>query len=392
MQLKPEPSIDFKKVTAHQQRALAIMTIVAVVFGAYFLRGYFIMAVVAAIVGFLFFPLYKKLCKRMSNGGAAAVTMLITFVALLVPLGLLIFLTVAQISNLAKDASTMFAGVDISSLGNKFIDVINGILNSIPFVNYQVTEQSLTTNVSDLIQKFGSALLAAITSSLSSVFSFIASIIIYMYVFMSLLVNHEKIIGLFRKLNPLGEQVADVYISKIAAMVKGTVSGQFIIAVCQGFADAAFIYIGGIHDLFFTLFLILTALSMIPLGGGILAIPIGIGMMIFGNVPGGLLVIAGHLLITTNIDNVLRPRLVPPEARLDSALMIVSVFSGIAMFGFLGIVIGPVLMILIVTTIKMYLTVYKGDEYTAKHKPKKDSGHFARLKNVWAKMAPHKAE
>jgi len=64
--------------------------------------------------------------------------------------------------------------------------------------------------------------------------------------------------------------------------------------------------------------------------------------------------------VVTNIDNVLRPILVPKEARLDPALMLLAVFSGIAMFGFWGIVLGPVLMIIIVTTISVYLAVYKG--------------------------------
>jgi len=48
------------------------------------------------------------------------------------------------------------------------------------------------------------------------------------------------------------------------------------------------------------------------------------------------------------------------DLRLDSALMLLSVFAGIAMFGAFGIVIGPVLMIVIVTTISVYLAVYKG--------------------------------
>ena len=42
--------------------------------------------------------------------------------------------------------------------------------------------------------------------------------------------------------------------------------------------------------------------------------------------------------------------------------MLLSVFSGIAMFGFFGIILGPVLMIVIVTTISVYLAVYKGVE------------------------------
>src|SRR5690606_32263144 len=79
-------------------------------------------------------------------------------------------------------------------------------------------------------------------------------------------------------------------------------------------------------------------------------------------------VVLFHVLGITNIDNFLRPILVPREARLDPALMLLAVFSGIAMFGFWGIVLGPVLMIIIVTTISVYLAVYKGVEMTV-HEP-----------------------
>jgi predicted PurR-regulated permease PerM len=81
-------------------------------------------------------------------------------------------------------------------------------------------------------------------------------------------------------------------------------------------------------------------------------------MILTGNVWQGVLVIANHLIIVTNIDNVLRPRLVPRHARLDPALMILAVFAGLGMFGFFGIVLGPVLMIILLTTIQMYLEVF----------------------------------
>ena len=145
-------------------------------------------------------------------------------------------------------------------------------------------------------------------------------------------------------------------------MTKAMVRGQFLIATAQGFTNASLIYLAGLHEAFFFLLLILVALSFIPLGGGILAIPIGVVMILTGNFIGGIIVIAGHLLIVTNIDNVLRPHLVPPEAKLDSALMILSVFSGIALLGFLGIIVGPVIMITIVTTIRVYLEVYRNIE------------------------------
>ena len=176
----------------------------------------------------------------------------------------------------------------------------------------------------------------------------------------SLINNKTKLINLIRKLNPLGEEVTDLYLAKMGAMVKGTVKGQFIIAVIQGILGACSIWIAGFHDAFFIFAIFLTALSVIPLGSGIVTIPFGIGLMFFGNVAGGLFIVLFHLFAITNVDNFLRPILVPKQARLDPALMLLSVFSGIAMFGFFGIILGPVIMILIVTTISVYLAVYKG--------------------------------
>ena len=46
--------------TLTQKRALAVATVVAILFGAYFLRGYFILIVVAAVVAYLFTPLYQS--------------------------------------------------------------------------------------------------------------------------------------------------------------------------------------------------------------------------------------------------------------------------------------------------------------------------------------------
>jgi len=178
-------------------------------------------------------------------------------------------------------------------------------------------------------------------------------------VFISLLSQHEQVQTLIRQLNPLGEEVTDLYLAKMGAMVRGTVRGQFVIALAQGLSGALSIYIAGFHEGFFIFAILLTALSMIPLGGGIVSIPFGIGMILFDNVVGGIFVIAFHLIVVTNIDNFLRPILVPKQARLDSALMLLAVFAGITMFGFWGLIIGPVIMIVIVTTISVYLAVYK---------------------------------
>jgi predicted PurR-regulated permease PerM len=366
--------------TLTQRRALAVATVIAILFGAYFLRTYFILIVVAAVVAYLFSPLYDRLNKRLGTGLSATVTLLAAFASVIVPVGLIGLIAVVQISEMVKGVAEWVERTDMSTLGDKTLKLVNELLSRVPFADITVTPEMIRKAMTTVGQNGGQWLLHTLQGAAGGLIGGITAAILFLYVFISLLTNKDAVQRLIRQLNPLGEEVTDLYLAKMGAMVNGTVRGQFIIAVCQGVAGAISIYIGGFHDGFFIFAIILSALSVIPLGSGVITIPFGIGMMLFGNVFGGIFVILFHLIVVTNIDNFLRPILVPREARLDSALMLLSVFAGIGMFGAFGIVIGPVLMIVIVTTISVYLAVYKGvpleqhdDDDTEKSKRKKRS-------------------
>ena len=146
-------------------------------------------------------------------------------------------------------------------------------------------------------------------------------------------------------------------------MTSAMVKGQFAIAVMQGTSATLSLWIVGMDYLAFW-FVLLTFLSIIPLGAGIVVIPLGIVLILTGNIWQGILLLAWHFIITTNIDNIMRPKFVPKSARLDPALTILSVFAGISIFGFLGIVLGPVIMIVLLTTLDIYLIYTKSLEKT----------------------------
>lgn len=350
-----------KSFTAPQKRALAIATAVALAFGAYFLSGYFILIVVAAVAAYLFEPMFERFRRRFSTGVSATLTLLAALLMLIIPVSLLVFLAVVQITAMVRSVSGWLAETDLSMLGDRTLKYANDLIDRIPLLNgVDLTPQLVQERLTTIAQHVGEYMLGVLQGAAGGVLGGVTAAILFLYVFLSLLTNHEKVQVLVRKLNPLGEEVTDLYLEKMGAMVRGTVRGQFVIALVQGLSGALSIYIAGFHDGFFIFAILLTALSMIPLGGGILSIPFGIGMIFFDNVWGGIFVIAFHIIVVTNVDNFLRPILVPKEARLDSALMLLAVFAGITMFGFWGLIIGPVIMIVIVTTVSVYLAVYKG--------------------------------
>lgn len=351
-----------REFTLTQRRALAVGTVLALAFGAYFLRGYFVLIVVAAVGAYVFTPLFTWFNRRLSTGLSATCTLLSALVVVIVPVGLCVALAIIQITRLVTHVADWVQKTDVNTLGDRALQLINGVLARVPFVHTTVTADTLRHALISVGQKGGELLLHVLQGAVGGIVGAVTSAIIFIYLFVALLVHRDKVRTLIRQLNPLGEEVTDLYLARMGSMVRGTVSGQFVIALCQGVAGAASIYIGGFHQGFFIFAILLTALSIIPLGGGIVTMPFGIGMMFFGHVAGGAFVFLFHLLVVTNIDNVLRPILVPKDARLNSALMLLAVFAGIGMFGFWGIVIGPVLMIVIVTTVEVYLAVFKGVE------------------------------
>lgn len=346
--------------TVTQKRALAVLTVIALLLGAYFLRSYFVLIVMAAVGAYLFSPLYQRFLRRFGSGLAATCTLLCAVLMVIIPVSLVVFFGIVQVTQMVDTVSTWVGQTDLSALGDRGLQLINSMLERVPFLHIHLTADSLRDTIVSLSQKIGQWLLGVLQGAVGGMVGALTSAIIFLYVFISLLVHKDAVTTLIRRLNPLGEEITDLYLAKTGAMVKGTVKGQFVIALCQGLAGAISIYIGGFHDGFFVFAILLTALSVIPLGGGVLSIPFGIGMVLFGNTVGGIFVVVWHLLVVSNIDNVLRPILVPKAARLDSALMLLAVFAGISMFGFFGLVIGPVLMIIIVTTVTVYLSVFKG--------------------------------
>jgi predicted PurR-regulated permease PerM len=378
--------------TLVQKRALAVSTVTALAFGAYFLRGYVLLIAIAAVLAYLFTPLYKRFRAKMNTGLSATATLLIAIATVALPLTGVVMLAVVQISQMVTSIGRWAGETDFTALAQRLLDSANEVLARLPFMDITLTQDSVRNAATKVGQNAGEIALGAARDSVGGIAATVTGSIIFLYVFLALLTNGRQVVDLFRDLNPLGEKVSDIYLAKIGAMVSATVKGQLIIAVCQGVAGAISVYIGGIHDGFFMFVIFLTALSFIPLGGGIVTIPLGIGMAVFGNVVGGVFVVVFHLVVVTNIDNVLRPFLVPKSAHLHPALMLLSVFAGLKMFGFWGIVLGPVLMIVIVTTISVYLAIDKGAPLESLTSTGDDPSDDAeRAVPWWRRLLPGKA-
>lgn len=360
--------LPWQRADAKQQQALTYAVIIALIAGFFFLRSFLTLIIVAIIVAYLFTPVYLWLLKKLKNTGAAsAITLIITILAIVIPLIIIAVVTVNQARTIISDVSGWVSNQDLNGAPQNFLNWLNDFLSNLTGRTVSITQDQIWQQVAKYASTLANFVLDTLTSWVGSIGSIITNVILYMYVFTAVLVHREKLISLFERLNPLGKDVSELYLDKAGAMTKGMVRGQFIIAIIQGFTSAGILALTGMPYFAFWA-LILSFMSLIPLGAGILTIPIGIVRILMGDIWQGAVIILGHVLVITNIDNILKPVLVPKSVKLQPALTLLAVFAGMASFGFLGIFVGPVIMILLITTIDVYL---KANEPSVPKKVKK---------------------
>jgi predicted PurR-regulated permease PerM len=83
-------------------------------------------------------------------------------------------------------------------------------------------------------------------------------------------------------------------------------------------------------------------------------LPVGIILLFLGSIWQGILVLIMGAIIVSSIDNILRPKLIEGRTSLHPLLVFLSTLGGLAVFGPLGFVIGPVIIVLLLAFLEIY--------------------------------------
>jgi predicted PurR-regulated permease PerM len=234
------------------------------------------------------------------------------------------------------------------------IDHLNQFTAKLPDgASLHVSADNAVHTLQSMVPGAGQAVLDFLGRSSGNIVDFFTGLILYIVLLFFLFLHQDSMVAWMRRISPFAEAINDRYLSHMSAAGRSMVLGTFVVGAVQGALGALFLTIAGVPYPIFWL-VILTILSFIPLGGGILTIPIGIIQLLMGNIWQGLFILGSHFLVVTNIDNVLRAFLVSKEAQLPPVLTLFAAFAGINFFGALGVIYGPIIMAVIMTSIQIY--------------------------------------
>jgi predicted PurR-regulated permease PerM len=333
------------------------VALAAVVLGIWFIMPFFGVVALAALLAFLFHSTYEKLHQRMRSGAAATLTLVYSCVVVLVPVILILVFTVIQVSQLTVQLSNSF--VPLPSSVQDVVNTINGIAAPITGSGTVITGEGITSFLRTTLPGVIAGLTGIITGVIGGVPMAIIITIMYIILFYEFLVYGKKITESIVALSPFQTDITRLYLARIGLMAHAMAIGQlfiaFVIAVCAAGILAIFL---NMWPYFFLLTVVFTLLNLVPLGCGILVFPIAIISMFFGPIWPAIIALVLYIFVS-NLEVIIRPRIIPKSITLSPGLTMLSAFGGIAMFGLLGVVYGPIIMIIIVTSIQMYLDYYQ---------------------------------
>ena len=96
--------------------------------------------------------------------------------------------------------------------------------------------------------------------------------------------------------------------------------------------------------------------ALLPLGAWVIWGPVAGWLLLTGQTGRGIALIAIGAGVVGLIDNILRPILMSGRTQMNGLLVFISLLGGLATFGLLGLVLGPIIMATTISFVDAYAT------------------------------------
>ena len=201
----------------------------------------------------------------------------------------------------------------------------------------------------------------------TSTANFITNLILMFFVLYYMLFHGRKMESFIYDFIPLKNKNREMLSNETDVMIRANAIGIPLLAIIQGLAGTLGYFVFGIKE--FGVWGFLTGVaSLIPIiGTGIIWVPLTVYLLASGYTWQGVGLGIYSLAVLTNIDYVARITLLRKIGDVHPLITIFGVIVGLSLFGFLGLVFGPLLISYFILLIKIYRNEFNSVPITPMH-------------------------
>jgi len=315
--------------------------------------------ILSYLLATLFKPVYNFFNRKISDNLSSLLTCILIILLVFIPL---VFFTIS----LSQEALSLYQSGKAASLAMKIKELQNSetmarVQEVLGSFGIPLEPESISNTVSEFIKMAGLYLYNQISGWAANILLFIFNFFMLILTVFFLLIDSDKLVSYVLTLSPLPDDQERRLITKFEEIAGAILIGNGICGLIQG-------VLGG---LLFALLelgpavlwgLVMGVLAFLPIFGiGLVLIPAGIILLIKGDMPTGLSVLLFYLLLSFSVEYILKPKMVGKQVRMHTLLVFLGIMGGLSVFGFMGIIYGPLIVTAFLTLADIYMTSY--DKY-----------------------------
>jgi predicted PurR-regulated permease PerM len=161
-----------------------------------------------------------------------------------------------------------------------------------------------------------------------------------------------------RRLLPMDHERQERLFQNIVNAITAVVHGCLLVAMIQGLLAGLAFWAAGVP--YPALWGVLTAFAaLLPVGGTtMVTVPASVYLFLQGNNVRGIILLVWCLGVVVTIDNVLKPLFIGTRIKLPMLFLFFGILGGLAVFGAVGLILGPVLFALLAVLLDLYTEEY----------------------------------
>ena len=219
----------------------------------------------------------------------------------------------------------------------------------------------------DSLQNATKKIAGSLPSFLTGTANFITNLLLMFFVLYYMLVHGTKMEKFLNDFIPLKESNREILGNETTLMIRANAIGIPLLSIIQGLVGMLGFYIFGINDYGVWGFLTGVA-SLIPIiGTGLIWVPLTVFLLATNQTWQGIGLGIYSLAILTNVDYVARITVLRKIGDVHPIITIFGVIVGLSMFGFLGLVFGPLLVSYFIVLVKIYRNEFHATPITPLH-------------------------
>lgn len=213
-----------------------------------------------------------------------------------------------------------------------------------------ISEASLSTSLSRLS--------AFVPTVLNSTANLITNLAIMLFVLYHMLINGSEMERMLSRIIPLKKDNINMLAAETKKMVRANALGIPLISIIQGATATLGYFLFGVQEWGLWGFLTGVFAFFPVVGTMIIWVPLVLYMYATGETGNATLLLIYSIVVTGNIDYIARITLLKKMGDVHPIITILGVIVGLGLFGFIGLIFGPLLLNYILVLFNIYMNEF----------------------------------